>query len=155
MPMRVKFREEVDRKKFFELLKTGLNSNWKNIRKKFNVPKSTFEKYKNGKLLISDDLFEKLLIYVDENKKKSIKESIENLPDNFGQIKGGKKAYVINFEKFKEGRKIRSKSGEKLNKQYRNLFKGFDLKPEVCELIGAFIGDGCFNVYKNKVYPTF
>ena len=47
-----------------------------------------------------DKLFYSLLESLDENKQKEIVKNVEKLEDNFGQIKGGKKAYSVNFEKF-------------------------------------------------------
>ena len=36
---------------------------------------------------------------MNEEIKNKVILNIEELPDNFGQVKGGKKAYIINFDK--------------------------------------------------------
>lgn len=76
----------------------------------------------------------------------------KEFPDNFGQVKGGKRAYLINFEKFQEGRK-KAAISNKIRMRKTFTFD-IELSPEICELIGAFIGDGFFNCYNNKLYQV-
>lgn len=154
--MRIKIKGDYIREEFFNSIKLNLNKSWKEIRKELGVSKTSFDNYKSGKLLLPDKLFYSLLESIDEIEKKKIVANIENLQDNFGQINGGKKAYAINFEKFKEGRKKGATSLRKISQSKRIAekieFDNLELTPEICEFIGAFIGDGCFNHYKNNVY---
>lgn len=150
--MRIKIKGKFIRKHFFDTVKIRLNLSWREIYKKFGVPKSTFEKYKSGNLLMSEELFLSLADILDaEDKTKSLNIT-EKLPDNFGRIKGGKQAYLINFEAFAKGRI----KGVDIMKRYRKNkvfdFNNINLSPQICEFIGAFIGDGCFNCYENKLY---
>lgn len=149
--MRIKIKEDF-RELLFSAVKDKLGRNWKQIRKDFGVPKSTFEKYKSGNLLLPEQLFLSLISILNIDDKEKIVQNSKKFPDNFGSIIGGKKAYVINFSKFQEGRK----KGIKAIRKARNIetisFEDFLLSPQVCEFIGAFIGDGCFNCYKNKLY---
>ena len=128
------------------------NKSWKDIRKELSIPKSTFEKYKSGKLSLPEDLFFNLTKNLDDDIKNKILEDIEMLSNNFGQIKGGKISYSLNSEKFKDGRNKGIISITKNREKKRINFDNMKLTPKICEFIGAFIGDGCFNIYKNKVY---
>ncbi|MDO8459880.1 MAG: LAGLIDADG family homing endonuclease [Nanoarchaeota archaeon] len=151
--MRIKIRDENIRKYFFELVKEKNSGLWKNVRKEYKTPRATFDKYRTGKLFIPEELFFKLFQDLNAKEKAYIMSSIEKFPDNFGNVLGGKKAYSINFDKFKEGR---IKGAQTMNKKRDNLtpinFDKIYLDKEICEFVGAFIGDGCFNKYKNKVY---
>ena len=69
------------------------------------------------------------------------------------QYKNVKKAYLINIKKFDEGRKKGIHSIKLSRRKHtKYLFSDFELTPEICEFVGAFIGDGFFNCYKNKLY---
>ncbi len=120
------------------------------------IPKSSFDNYKSGKLLIPDKLFEKLFSFLTESQKEKIVKEKENIADNFGQILGGKNAYKVNLKKFEEERKKglkKLRNSKKLNYQKdRFSFKEISFNEDICEMVGAFIGDGFFNFYKNKLY---
>ena len=108
--------------------------------------------YKQG-YNIPQTVFNNLLNYLPLNERKIFLETIEKINSNEWLSRGGKKAYKINFIKFKEGRL----KGLNLLKLSKHKFKSFSfpqfkLSPEICEFIGAFIGDGFFNCYNNKLY---
>ncbi len=138
---------------FFDSIKRGYQKSWKEIRSEIGLSKSSLERYKSGKSLIPEDFFLKLLNSLSDLGKKKILKNIEKFPNNFGQIKGGKKAYSINFKKLEEGRKKGGISNKIKKKKIFN-FNNFNLSPEICEVIGAFIGDGFFNCYNNKLYQV-
>jgi len=123
---------------------------WREIYNSLEVPKSTFEMYKSGVSCMPENLFNKLINQLDSSSKKLILFNIKRLPDNFGQVKGGKKAYALNFDKFEEGRK-KGILSNKINKNKPFTFN-IELSKDICEFIGAFIGDGFFNCYNNHLY---
>jgi len=150
--MRVKFKTDKGRELFFNKIKEIYPQSWKEIYKTLNIPKSTFEMYKSGISCLPEELFDNLFNILDNLSKKMILNDIEKLPNNHGQIIGGKIAYKKNIKYFDNGRKKGIISLRNKMKIEDISFKNLNLTPEICELIGAFIGDGMFNVYKNKLY---
>ena len=155
--MRVKFNTDSLRKEFFNLIKIGCGKDWKVLRNELKIPRSTFDDYKSGKLFIPNDLFDKLISFLDISLRKYYLSNVETLPNNFGQIKGGKSVYLVNKNKFDEGRKkglLALKNIPKKNREKTFLFSSIELSPNLSEFVGAFIGDGFFNCYKNKTYQV-
>lgn len=154
--MRIKIKGEDIKNLLFNSIKDILNKSWKEIREDYSVSKKCFDDYKSGKILMPEKLFYQLIKNLDNNLKDKIINNIEKFPDNFGQIKGGKKAYLINFEKFEEGRQKANIATKLLSlkeiKKEIDSFSSIELSDSLCELAGAFIGDGRFNKYNNKLY---
>ena len=151
--MRVKFKEDIIRNAFFKNVKLKINLPWKNIREKLEIPKKTFEDYLNGKSLMPEIVFNKLAGNLAKKDRKLFLINIIKKEENWGRSKGGKVAYAKNKAFFKIGRikglkeiKKRRQINEKNNKINPKL------TGDLCEFIGAFIGDGFFNCYKNKLY---
>jgi len=153
--MRIRLAED-SRDYFFNSIKENLRITWKELRNKEKITRSSFDNYKSGKLLIPDKVFERLCSYLTESQKEKIMREKEGVDENFGQIIGGKRAYAINFEKFKEGREKGLRKLKTLKREHfqedKIKIKEICLDKNICELIGAFIGDGFFNCYKNKLY---
>lgn len=149
--MPTKFINDESRKIFFRSLKekTGLVVE---LRNRFSIPKSSFERYQSGKSLIPDELFFKLLKILDKSERKIFITNITKLPKNWGQVIGGKKAYILNYKQFEYGRKKGIISLKKRAHAKEIYDFNFNLSKDLCEFIGAFIGDGFFNSYKNKLY---
>lgn len=156
--MKVRISNKNIKKMFFDSVQNNFNKTWKEIRKELNLSKSSLERYKSGKSLIPEELFLKFINILNNIEKGKILENVEKIPDNFGQIKGGKKAYSINFKKFEEGRKkglvSLSKSRRKKFREIKRFIFNIKISPEICEFVGAFIGDGFFNCYNNKLYQV-
>lgn len=150
--MKIRFKDDKTRKLFFDKIKASYSKLWKEIYQVLNVPKSTFERYKSGEFCLPEELFNKLSYTLDGTSSKIIFDNIEKLQDNYGQVIGGRIAYMRNIEDFNKGRKKGLVSIRKKRETDNISFSGLNLTPEICELIGAFIGDGMFNVYKNKLY---
>lgn len=148
--MKIKISDDNIRKKLFYLVKNSLNKSWKEIGKELDLPKYTFERYRSGSSLIPEKVFLYFLNVLNKSKKMEILKFTKEFPDNYGQVKGGITAYKINFEKFREGRK-KAAISNKIRMKKTFTFD-IELSPEICELIGAFIGDGFFNCYRNKLY---
>ncbi len=153
--MKVKFSNDDLRKSFFDSIKTS-EKTWKEIRNHHNISKSVFDGYKSGRFLIPEELFLNFVNLLTYPLKKEVFENIEMFPDNYGQVKGGKNAYKINFNKFWDGRKKGLisfvKSKKKRTRQIKKFLFDISISPEICEFVGAFIGDGFFNCYNNKNY---
>jgi hypothetical protein len=150
--MRIKLDDSV-RKEFFELVKNGSGKLWNDLIREHGLVKGTFDRYKSGEQTIPYGLFSGLLKYLRRRERENILEKAVELPDNYGQVKGGKIAYSVNLEKFREGRKKGLSVIRKLRKiPIKYNFSDFRLTPGICEFVGAFIGDGFFNCYNNKLY---
>ena len=154
--MRIKIKEDEIRKLFFDSVKNNVGETWAEVREKFNVLRGTFDKYRMGKLYMPEWFFSSLVKFLDHSTRDRVIAHIEKLEDNFGQIKGGKIAYLLNNKEFDKGRKKANKAIKILSlkeiKREINSFSSIELSNSLCELAGAFIGDGCFNHYSNKVY---
>src|SRR3989344_7440430 len=131
--MKIKIIKGRNRDYFFDSLKGSFGTTWSEIYKRFGIPKSTFEKYRTGEFLIPDDLFQSFLNNLENSIANKINSSLKVYPDNFGQVKGGKRAYKINYEEFAKGRKkgiIKLKSSWRLNNHKMNFdFSNFQLNP--------------------------
>src|SRR3989339_1182025 len=149
--VRIKFKKEENRISFFNSVKNKTGKSWKDLRTELKIPKASFDNYKSGKLLIPENIFLRLLDFLNSEDKDTFIKVIEKMHDNFGQIIGGKSAYKINFKKFQEGR-LKGLNKITKNKYKEKIIFNLKLTPEICEFIGAYIGDGTFNVYKNKTY---
>jgi hypothetical protein len=150
--MRIRFKSDSFRRLFFEKLKESYSLSWKEIYTNFNIPKSTFDMYKSGVSCIPEELFTSFINRLGISLKEFSLSQVEKLSDNHGQIKGGKKAYTINFNKFEEGRRKGIVVNQ--NKTIKKFNFNIPLSLNICEVIGAFIGDGFFNCYKNKLYQV-
>ena len=149
--MKIKISDDV-RKKFFYLIKNSINKSWKEIGKELGLPRYTFERYRSGSSLIPEKLFLYFLGILNKSERAEILKFSKEFPDNYGQVKGGIMAYKINFKKFQEGRKKAAMSNKI---RMRKIFSfDMELSIEICEFIGAFIGDGFFNCYNNKLYQV-
>lgn len=151
--MRIIFTNESIRKSFFDEVKKNYNKNWKEIRLIIDISKATLERYVSGKTSIPEEIFLKFLTILDEDSQKNTLGKIKKLSNNYGQIKGGKIAYKLNYKKFEEGRR-KAIRANKIKKKKKFNFDSVELSEGICEFIGAFIGDGFFNSYNNKLYQV-
>ena len=149
--MRIQFKKNDIRKEFFNKLKIHINLSWKIFRKNIDISKSSFDNYKSGKYLIPESIFLKLISYFDESEKEFFNKNTEKKEDNWGRKKGGIKAYSLNKNFFDTGRMIGIKNS-KNNRIMKEYKIDYPLSKDICEFIGAFIGDGFFNKYRNKLY---
>lgn len=149
------FKTQESRRNFFDMIKEFSGLKWGEIQNQTKISKTSLEGYKRGEFTISKKRFNKLLTYIPLDYQKEILNSIEKLSPISWLSRGGKKAYKINFKKFEEGR---LKGMSAIKNLYRIKEKeikiDFNLTNDLCEVIGAFIGDGMFNLYKNKLYQV-
>ncbi len=140
MHERFYFEKDEDRQEFFKYLKTiAKASSWGKLAKKFNLYRTTFQYYQYGKLTIPVNRFNSFLNVLSQEKQDYFLSKISRKPSNWGAKLGGK----ITFSKYPEilanGRKIAIEKAKE-----RLIYCDFNalLSEELCEFIGAFIGDG-------------
>lgn len=152
MALFVKFRNMNLRKIFFSIIQQASNKTWKQIGLETNIPRSSLDSYK-GKQAIPEETFHKLENYLDAASKSKFRRNLI-IVDSKGWLSlGGKNAYSKNAEKFRKGRIKGMRAIKRMgNKTKTYNFLDFVLSKEICEFIGAFIGDGFFNCYNNKLY---
>jgi hypothetical protein len=139
LEQRVIFKNSDARDTFFSELKEKFGT-WKNLRIHFKIYKSRLENFRNGSISLPYKQFLEFLRYTD---KKHSKEII--LKDkNWGLVKAGKVTYEKHKDIFERGRKIAAEN------QTHKVNKDIKLSSELCELIGAFIGDGFMNKYNSR-----
>jgi hypothetical protein len=109
------------------------------------------EKYRSGKILLPERRFTILISFIPSEEKGKHTKKISKKDSNWGQIVGGRKAYLINKKAFELGRKKGNKFRSEFPKY--NFNTNMELSEELCEFIGAVIGDGFTNKY-NSAYQT-
>jgi hypothetical protein len=149
------FKTPKFRKTFFNSIKENSKLKWKEILEKEKFKRATLDFYKKGGR-INKEKFKKLASYVSSEKQKEIYKTVNKIEAKTWLSRGGKKAYKKNMKEFKKGReigliKIKEKR-LKENKEIKIKSKKIKITKEICEFIGAFIGDGFFNCYNNKLY---
>ncbi len=148
--MRIKFLKNEDRFNFFDDTRTSLRlKNWRELASFLKTHRTISDKYRLGEFLIPEDRFLKLLKVLDRDKQDDYLNKITKIEDNWGAILGGKKAYQLNKEAFEEGRKRGGKGGANYTPKFDI---NMSLSPELCEFIGAFIGDGFTNKYQSRYF---
>jgi intein/homing endonuclease len=138
---RVFFKRKNLRKEFFILLREQFGT-WKAVRNHFNIYKSRLDCFRDGSISIPYKTFNELNKSLTE--KDYFLEQIILKNQNWGSVKGGITTYRKHKEIFEKGReKARRKGSPTRYKFDINL----PLSKELCEFIGAFIGDGFTNRY--------
>ena len=153
--MRIKISGDAIRRDVVEEMRENSGKSFVMIRKELGLSRSSFDRYRGGKSLIPEKIFSRLVKLCDARSARKVFVNIERLPDNSGQIKGGRRAYRVTYEKFVDGRKKGAVASGKFRRiDTKNFTTSFTLSSEFCEVIGAFIGDGFFNSYRNKLYQV-
>lgn len=151
MQDRIGFVSDDSRKQFFFAVReaSGVPS-WDALAGMFNIYRSQFQKYQYGKTLLPEKLFNSMLALLPKEKQESFSPLILKKSGNWGIVKGGKNNFAKNSDKIiarlREGfqRKVASRElSEPVN------FNA-PLSEDLCEFIGAFIGDGCTDSYVTK-----
>ncbi|GAH49169.1 unnamed protein product, partial [marine sediment metagenome] len=143
---RIYFLDKKDRIKFFETIKKP-NISWRKIAEKIYANRSMLDFYRNGRLHIPEDRFKLLIELIPERERQFFLKKIGKKKSNWGQIIGGKNAYKINKKKFDLGRKKGAKARKDILKYVFDI--NINLSENLCEFIGAIIGDGFTNKYTN------
>lgn len=149
MNKRFYFEKSVNRVSFFKDIMTegGFNS-VKEFIEYISIPKSTLERYKNGESTISEARFQKLKTILPPDKWPYYLNRISTIDENWGMIKGGKITAIRHPEIIEHARSCISHHVGGVLKY--DFDKDQKLTEELCEFLGAFIGDGFTNYYKNR-----
>lgn len=104
-----------------------------------------------------EKLFYEMIFYLSEDKQNYYIKNIFSKSANWGARKGG----IVTFSKYPEIFRKSRKIVSKIKKQYINeeFFTLLKLNKNICEFIGAVIGDGCLDGYldarNNSKYHIF
>lgn len=148
---RVFFQGDSDRDAFFKKLRIRFGS-WSGVGRQFCIYRSNLEKQRNGDLSIKYPLFVNMLNSLETLDREYFEKRTYIRNGNWGRRKGGISTYKKYPEIFAKGRQIALKKA-KVSK-YRFPIDT-PLTAELCELIGAFIGDGFTNRYNNVHMTQF
>lgn len=142
MQQRVKFESDSIRESFFNAVKAKGNfESWAELYKYFSKRGTLIQKYRFGQLLLPLDFYEQLQNILPAETRTFFKSKIIFLDGNWGRVKGGEITRAKYPKIFKIGRKIAHSTQE------YSLGKGIELNKELCEFIGALIGDGFIGKY--------
>ncbi|MBU1252334.1 MAG: hypothetical protein KJ905_02835 [Nanoarchaeota archaeon] len=87
--MRIKF-ERGKQRKFIDMVLVGVSApSLRELGRRINLNYQTLKNYYSERRLLSEELFETLCKIADMDKNKI---SFEEIPNNWGQVKGGKKS---------------------------------------------------------------
>lgn len=144
---RIYFSNKENLNQFFREIKVGSSLSWSKISKNLNTTRSMIDNYRNGRLLIPEDRFLKLLSLLESDEKRKYFQSlVKNKDENWGQVIGGINAYKINKKSFDKGRRKGNIFRKKFGLKY-NFDINMPLSEQLCEFLGVIIGDGCTNKY--------
>ncbi|MEI7961707.1 MAG: LAGLIDADG family homing endonuclease [archaeon] len=141
MEPRIRFQSAEVRKEFFLTARKGSNTqSWKDLAKQLELKRSPFQEYRCGKRLSPKSLYEKLETYVPADKKPIFIKNIKELPGNWGASKGGKTTLKKHPEILELGRK--NNKEKRFERALLPIIMNIELSEQLCEFIGAIIGDG-------------
>lgn len=151
---RVEFSDAETRNEFFSLLKSYSNERtWDNLYKKFNIDRSLFQGYRYGQFTLPKDKFQTFLEFFPNQERERFISMISTKPGNWERRLGGKSTYSKYPEIFQQGREKAWHSPNHSGGGRRYYDLNIPLSQELCEFIGALIGDGFTNQY-GSYYQT-
>ena len=151
---RVEFASEEDRKQFFQELRENCQvTSWQALADKFGLRRTLFQKYQYGQILLSGALFARFLGTFSEERKQFFLGKIRFKDKSWGAVKGGRQNYARHPEIYDARRnkgiqKIAEMRKQGLINRERILDFNTPLSEDLCEFIGAFIGDGFASAVK-------
>lgn len=146
------FSNEICNLFFQKVLQSFSMKNWKDLRSKFNIPKSTFEFYKNGRFSLPEKLYNQISFKLLHEDLNFFESKLKRINSNWGSVKAGKITYGKYKDMFDIGRKKAIESAQrKANKFNINI----PLNNELAYFIGLFIGDGFTNKYYTHYIVQF
>lgn len=148
---RIYFKECEVRKQFFREVRTAYNAkSWKELAKMLQLHRTFFQKYQYGQSTMPENLFNRLVSKLENEKQEYFIKNISKKDVNWGCVKGGKITFAKYPEEFARRRKKGLRKIIKMSKQQAPKYDfniNQSLSEKLCEFIGAFIGDGCINKY--------
>lgn len=139
---RVFFKTPQLRDQFFSKLKNHFET-WTNLGKQLKIYKSRLERLRSGEISLPYKTFSELLHCLNGEDRNFFLKDIMLKDSMWGRAKGGISTYKKHKEIFENGRKL---GCLKLKPKYKFEYT-MPLTAELCEFIGAFIGDGFTNKY--------
>ncbi|MBU0958789.1 MAG: hypothetical protein KKB31_02470 [Nanoarchaeota archaeon] len=143
--------KKVGKNFFNEVKESEKIGSWKRLGEILGTSRSMVKKYGCGGLSIPENRFRIMIEIIPKDKRKNYLSLIKKKKSNWGQVIGGKEAYKINKKGFERGRKIGAKV--KSNNPKYKFDINLKISEDLCEFIGAIIGDGFTNRYGN-LYQT-
>lgn len=149
---RIGFKTEELRKQFFWGVREAAGAKrWNELKDMLGLPRTTFQKYQYGQWLMPAALFDSMLLVLPEEKQHAFFNHVFVMPCNWGASKGGKNNFEKNktevLERLKE---VRPKWVPGRKGYFKPVDLNRPLSRELCELIGAIIGDGSVDGHINK-----
>ncbi len=142
MGERIFFDESAVRKEFFESVKTAISLNsWRQVAKHFGMSRTHFQYHQYGYLTMPKEQFDSFLQVLPKERQEYFLKKISTKPKNWGAKIGGKKTYSTHPGLFEKGRSLAGKESKNRKPSYI-CNSGVELSKELCEFLGAFIGDG-------------
>lgn len=153
--VRIIIKNKEDRTLLFTELSRNMNfKTWKEVAKFLKISRSMLGRYRTGSLTLPSRIFNKIIKAVPLETKVYFSKKILIKPDNWGQVKGGKTTYKNYKYIFERGRKIGLQ--KLLNRGPKYKFDiNVPLSEDLCEFLGAFIGDGFTNKYGSSYIIQF
>lgn len=150
MEEKIAFVHPAARTEFFENVKDSLILDfWEGLYSFFDVPRASFQKYRYGKLLIPATLFEAMLSGFSIADRDYFEGKISRRPASWGASLGGKATQALHPELYWNSpglAKLLEHSRKKA--QQRSFDINLPLTEDLCEFLGAFIGDGFVGSYR-------
>ncbi|MFH1255666.1 MAG: hypothetical protein V1494_00065 [Candidatus Diapherotrites archaeon] len=147
---RIYFDNPKDRSEFFDSLRKASGAcSWRGLAEKFGLGRGHFQRYQYGQATMPLERFNLFLASLPKEKQAFFIGKISARPDNWGAVKGGvnnlkrnRTQILLRLDKVRQTARAKRESTP--------VDLSLPLSAELCELIGAIIGDGCIDGYVGK-----
>jgi len=156
MQERIGFADGAVRKEFFFAVREASGAtSWNVLWRILNLPRTSFQSYQYGSQLLPVQVFDSMLRFLTQEKQQFFLSQTFTKPRNWGAVKGGQKNFEKNRDELlKNLAKARGRThGGK--GRIKTVDLGVPLSKELCELIGAIIGDGCVDGHIRNGNSTY
>ncbi len=158
MTDRIGFIDSGNRKEFFLAVRKASGAkSWRELALLLGLRRNRFQEHQYGQMLLPEKIFNSMLTLLPKEKQESFATLICKKPSNWGMIKGGENNYTKNsgviIKRLREGfkRRLRDKENPlKFCGRPTHVDLDIPLSKELCELVGAIIGDGCIDGHIDK-----
>lgn len=149
MDERVGFKDNTLREEFFLLVrKESKVTSWDKVAARFGLRRTHFQEYQYGYYLMPKILFDEMNALLPQSLQENFKEKIFIKQHSWGAVEGGivtSKRYPQFIKKARDVAVLRIKQ-KALEKPLVNI----PLSIELCEFVGALIGDGSVEGFLQK-----
>ncbi len=154
MQQRIQLEDWLRGDLFFNVKKFTKLKSWAEIARYFGVGFYTLKNYRNGRLTIPKNIFEKAIGSFPRKLRKKFVKKATALDANWGQVKGGKRAIGTLRRRYGEEyfQSLRRKGAKNtpINKA-KEIITPSEVSPEIAELLGAYLGDGTLTDHAMKI----